>query len=144
MEIEDGVYPFFYDQVIALDRVQKGQPLTDEQFKLLKRHKLIEGRRPNLFVAATVAGAAGQQAAYIRNRGLDKSHYKQLILEYLRRYQQASPVKFEELLLDKLPDVLTFEQRKRKIQNLLQEMARNDQSIRNVGGRGKAAVWRLF
>jgi ATP-dependent DNA helicase RecG len=130
-------------EVIALDRVQKGQPLTDDQFRVLKREKLIEGRKPNIYIAASVARATGQQATYIRNRGLDKSHYKELILKYLRTYQQASPVKFEELLLDKMPDVLSFVQKKRKIRNLLQEMARNDQTIQNVGGRGPGALWAL-
>jgi ATP-dependent DNA helicase RecG len=130
-------------EVMALDRVQKGQALTDEQFNLLKRRKLIEGRRPNLYVAASVAKAVGQEAAYIRNRGLDKTHYKELVLAYLRQYRQATPAKLEELLLDKLPDILSFEQRKRKVKNLLQEMARVDGSIQNFGGRGLGAIWRL-
>lgn len=130
-------------EVMTLDKVQKGLPLTEDQFALLKRRKLIEGRRPNLYVAASVAKAAGQQAAYIRNRGLDKAHYKELVLALLRQYQQATPAQLDELLLDKLPDVLSFKQKKHKINNLLQEMAREDQSIRNVGRRGLGAIWEL-
>lgn len=130
-------------EVMALDRVQKGRALTDEQFSLLKRKKLIEGRRPNLYVAASVARAAGQEAAYIHNRGLDKAHYKELVLAYLRRYQQATPAKLEELLLSKLPDVLDAGQRKNKIRNLLQEMAKKDGSVANAGGRGANALWVL-
>ena len=130
-------------EVMALDRVQKRQALTDEQFALLKRRKLIEGRRPNLLVAAHVAMAVGREAAYILNRGLDKAHYKELVLAYLRQYRQATPAKLEELLLDKLPDILSFEQRKRKVKNLLQEMAHVDRSIKNFGGRGLGAIWRL-
>lgn len=128
-------------EVMALDRVQKGQALTDEQFALLKRRKLIEGRRPNLFVASHIAKAIGQEAAYIRNRGLDKAHYKELVLAYLRKYQRATPRQLDELLLDKLPEVLDAVQKKNKIRNLLQEMAHEDQTIRNVGGRGLGAVW---
>lgn len=130
-------------EVMALDRVQKGQLLTDDQFSLLKRRKLIEGRRPNLFVAAHIAKAAGQEAAYIRNRGLDKDHYKQLVLAYLRQYQQATPAKLEALLLDKLPDVLNTGQKKNRIRNLLQEMAKKDGVVRNAGGRGASALWVL-
>lgn len=130
-------------EVVAMDRVQKGQPLTDEQFSLLKRKKLIEGRRPNLYVAASVAKAMDRQAAYIHNRGLDKAHYKGLVLEYLRRYQQATPLQLEELLMDKLPDLLDADQKKNKIRNLLQELARKDGIIMNVGGRGSNARWVL-
>lgn len=130
-------------EVMALDRVQKRQVLTDEQFNLLKRRKLIEGRRPNLYVAASIAKAVGQQAAYIRNRGLDKTHYKELVLTYLRSYQQATPVQLEELLLGKLPDVLDTRQKKNKIRNLLQEMAKKDGSVMNSGGRGENACWVL-
>lgn len=129
--------------VMALDRVQKGQPLTEEQFKLLKRRQLIEGRRPNLYVAAHIAKATGQEAAYILNRGLDKAHNKELVLAYLRQYRQATPAKLEELLLDKLPDILDAGQKKNKIRNLLQEMAKKDSSVKNAGGRGGNALWEL-
>ena len=126
-----------------MDRVQKSQPLTDEQFNLLKRKKLIEGRRPKIYVASNVAKAMGRQAAYIHNRGLDKAHYKGLVLEYLRRYQQATPLQLEELLMDKLPDLLDADQKKNKIRNLLQELARKDGNVMNVGGRGSNARWVL-
>ena len=36
--------------VIALDKVQKGKPLTKEEFRSLKDKELVEGRRPNLYV----------------------------------------------------------------------------------------------
>ena len=43
------------DEILALDRVQKRLPLTDEMIKRLRRDGLIEGRKPNLHVSATVA-----------------------------------------------------------------------------------------
>ena len=42
--------------VIALDKVQKKQVISDEEFKRLKAQALIEGRRPNLFVSAKGTG----------------------------------------------------------------------------------------
>jgi len=42
-----------------------------------------------------------------------------------------------------LPDILSVEQKKNKVKNLLQEMAKKDQSIRNAGGRGNHARWEL-
>ena len=130
-------------EVMALDRVQKRLPLNEEQFKLLKRKHLVEGRRPNLVVSAKVAKAIGGKARYIHNRGLDKAHYKELVLEYLRKYQKATPTDLAELLMDKLPDVLNHDQKKHKIRNLLQEMSSKDKTIRNSGGRGAGAIWEL-
>lgn len=70
-------------------------------------------------------------------------HTQGLVLEYLRRYQQATPLQLEELLMDKLPDLLDADQKKNKIRNLLQELARKDGSVMNVGGRGSNARWVL-
>ncbi len=66
-------------EVIALDKVQKGKPVTDDEFKMLKKKQLIEGRRPNLFVSAEVAAATETQADYIRKRAFDKQHYMKMI-----------------------------------------------------------------
>lgn len=41
--------------VLALDRVQKKLPIPKEAVTRLKRMKLIEGRKPNYQVSATVA-----------------------------------------------------------------------------------------
>ncbi|MCD6582533.1 MAG: putative DNA binding domain-containing protein [Desulfuromusa sp.] len=130
-------------EVMALDKVQKREPLTDDENKLLRKKKLIEGRRPNLYVAAKVARLAGSKSAYIRNRTFDSAHYKKMVIEYLKKFHQASSPEVSELLFDKMPEVLSEEQKKNKIRNLLQQMARDDKSIKNMGGRGKSARWVL-
>ena len=58
---------------------------------------------PNIFVSAQVAAWTDDKARYIRNRGLDDSYYRELIVD-LKRYGQAD--KIDALLLPKLPDVL--------------------------------------
>jgi len=45
------------NEVIALDKVQKGKSLAEDEFNSLKERKLIVGRRPNLFVSAEIADA---------------------------------------------------------------------------------------
>ena len=127
--------------VFALDKVQKRKRLSDEEFKRLKRKNLIEGRRPHLQVAARIAQATGDEAAYIRNRSFDNDYYKKLITEYLDTFGQAKPADIEQLLADKLPDMLNPEQKKRRISNLLRQMAAKDRLIENVGGRGRSAIW---
>jgi len=132
------------EDVIALDKVQKGRPITDEEFRSLKKKRLVEGRRPNLFVSAKVAAATDTRADYIRKRAFDKQHYMKMIKDYLEKFTVASRSDFDKLLIDKLSDALNAEQKRIYISNLLQEMRRN-KIIRPKGGkRGRGAQWELY
>lgn len=75
--------------------------------------------------SAKVADAVGQKARYIRNRGFDDSYYQQLVLEYLSTYGRATRGDLDVLLLAKLPEVLSPEQKAHKLKNLLQAMRRS-------------------
>lgn len=129
--------------VIALDKVQKKKTLSDGEFKRLKRSKLIEGRRPNIYVAAKIAEATKGKADYIRYRAFDKDHYKKMILSLLREFGPTSRREIDKLLLEKLPDILTLKQKDNKIRNLLQEMSKKDGTIRPEGGPGRSTKWVL-
>ena len=128
-------------QVLWLDRVQKGQPLSADAVKELRAAGLIEGRAPTVFISAKVADAVGQKAKYIHNRGLGDSYYQQLVLDYLKKYGQATRSDLDELLLAKLPDVLVGQQRANKVKNLVQGM-RRAQLIELRGKRPKL-FWHL-
>ncbi|HKM54979.1 MAG TPA: RNA-binding domain-containing protein, partial [Isosphaeraceae bacterium] len=129
--------------VIALDKVQKGRPISDEEFRLLKAKKLIEDRRPNLFVSAEVAAATETRAEYIKKRAFDKEHYKKMVSAYLGKFGEAKREDIDKLLMDKLSDALDDDQRRNAITNLLQEMRRQG-SIRAVDGkRGRGSRWEL-
>lgn len=127
--------------VIALDKVQKGKPLSDEEFKSVKAKKLVEGRRPNLFVSAEVAAATDNKEAYIRNRAFDKDHYKKLIISYLGKFGEATRPQIDRLLKDKLSDALDAQQQKQFVTNLLQEMKR-ERTI-TPDGTTRWAKWRM-
>jgi ATP-dependent DNA helicase RecG len=129
-------------EVMALDKVQKRTAITETEAKLLKKQGLIEGRRPNFYVTAEIAEITGTQAAYIRNLEFDKVHYKWFVLKYLNNFSQANSKQIEDLLLVKMPDLLTPEQKKNKVRNLLQEMSQKDKTIYNSGSRGKGASWK--
>ena len=49
-------------QVILLDRIQKGLPISRDEHQQLKKQRLVEGRFPNLIVSASVAKATGDTA----------------------------------------------------------------------------------
>ncbi len=128
-------------QVLLLDMVQKKKPISADSARALRADKLIEGRAPNFFVSAKVAAWTGDKARYIRNRGLDDTYYRQLILDYLEKYGQASRQDINALLLTKLPDVLSTTQKMNKIRNLMQTM-RKEALIHRDGSRTNA-VWRI-
>ena len=140
MLIEQGDLDLF--RVMALDKVQKKKQLTDDEFKQLKKSKLIEGRRPNIYVSAKVAALTDDKASYIKHRGLDKVHYKQLIIDYLLKFGASARKDIDAFMLDKLSDTLSYKQKKDKIRNLLQEM-RREEVIERGEKTSFGARWRL-
>lgn len=126
-------------QVLLLDCVQKHQQISAVDARQLKVQKLIEGRSPNYFISAKVAEWTAQKAGYIHNRALDDDYYQRLILEYLQQYKRASRQELNDLLLPKLSDALSLDQKQNKVRNLIQSL-RREGVIRNVGYRG-VPVW---
>ncbi|TNC81834.1 MAG: transcriptional regulator [Oleiphilus sp.] len=110
------------EDIMLLDKVQKRKVLSEDEAKNLKGKSLIEGRKPNYHISARLAGHSGDKAEYIRHRGFDDQHYKQLIVGYLEEFGSARRVDINRLLLDKLPDVLDEKQKDNKIRNLLQAL----------------------
>ncbi|MGO1394184.1 MAG: RNA-binding domain-containing protein [Halomonas sp.] len=127
--------------VLALDRVQKQLPIPDEAVTRLKRAGLIEGRKPRFYVSASVAKATASKADYIRTRAQDDEFYAKLVIDYLYQFGQANRTEIDKLLIDKLSDALTPEQKQRKIGNLLTKLRRRKR-ILNTGSRGKPE-WKL-
>ena len=107
------------EQVIWLDRVQKKHRIADEQAAVLRKARLIEGRKPNFFVSAHIADVTDTRTDYTRNKGLDDHYYKTLILQHIRQFKSVSLAEVRDLLLDKLPNSLTQEQKLIKLKNLL-------------------------
>jgi ATP-dependent DNA helicase RecG len=128
--------------VIALDKVQKRHSLTEQEFTRLKAQKLVEGRRPNLYVSAKIAALTGEKATYIRYRAFDKDHHKRMIISYLEKFREAKREDIDDLLLNKLSDALDEKQKRNRISNLLFEMSHKDRTIVATGAR-RSAVWRL-
>jgi ATP-dependent DNA helicase RecG len=127
--------------VMALDKVQKGLPLDDDDAKRLRAQGLIEGRKPNLRVSALVAAATGREIQYVEN-SLDDAHYKRLVIQLITKFGSKTPSEIQAMLLPKLSSTLTEKQKKDKVRNLVQQLTREER-IENVGGRGVGAKWAL-
>ena len=129
--------------VLAIDQLQKGsdRQIDGETLKHLRKDGLVEGRKPNLHVAAEIAAATDEKAGYIRARAFDDRYYRDLILEYLRKFESGTRTEFFDLLAPKLSDLLGEAQKARKIGNLLQLLKKR--GIVEVEGTTRAGVWRL-
>ena len=113
---------------IALDMVQKHELIDKEKAARLKKLHLIEGRYPKLFLSAYVAKTADKEelkTEYIKNRSFNDQHFKEMIVSYLQSFGGATRAELNNLLKSKLSDVLTDEQKIRKVGNLLSAMKKD-------------------
>jgi ATP-dependent DNA helicase RecG len=130
------------ETVILLDRVQKKLPITKEAADLLRKQRLIEGRTPNYFVSESVAKATNNQVQYIKNKGFDDKYFKDMILEFLKTFSQATKEEIDQLILDKLPSYLDEVQKKNKIKNIIYSLSKKEQLINNQGTT-RYPIWKL-
>jgi ATP-dependent DNA helicase RecG len=128
--------------VFLLDQVQKQETISKENFNELKKQGLVEGRYPNIFVSFKVADIVGQKAAYVRNKGLDDDICKQLIVKALESMGEARKKDLMEVLEKALPEVLSEEQKSKKVSNLLQTLKRENK-IESIGSN-RYAKWCLY
>ncbi|MCA0211894.1 MAG: putative DNA binding domain-containing protein [Proteobacteria bacterium] len=127
--------------ILALDRVQKKLPIDDATARQLRKADLIEGRKPRYHVSAAIAKATASQAEYIRTRAQDDEFYAKLVTDYLRSFGQASRKEINQLLLPKLSEALSEQQKLKKINNLLTKLRRRG-TIFNAGS-DVAPSWQL-
>jgi len=112
-------------EIMLLDKVQKGKELTAQEAKLLKSKKLVEGKRPNLYISSRVAKHTNQEEDYIKLRGIDDDYAKKIMIDYLNEFGKAKRSDFLSLLIDKLPAVLSDSKKENRIKNYLQELRIN-------------------
>lgn len=130
-----------FPTTILLDRVQKNLPISEKDIKILRQKKLIEGRKPNYFIAAEIASATNQKEKYIKNRAFSKEQYKAWILKFLDEFKEISRKEVDDILMNHLSNILSNEAKKKKIDNLLQEMSKKDKTIKNYGNF-RSPKWR--
>ena len=127
--------------VFLLDKVQKNEVISKDSFKELKKRGLVEGRYPNVFVSFKVADIVGQKAAYVRNKGLDDDACRQFIIKTLESMGKAGKCEIMEVLNKLLPEILSDQQKSRKVSNMLQMMKK--EGIVDVEGTTRHAKWYL-
>lgn len=113
------------NEIMLLDKVQKKKTLSAEEFKLLKSKKLVEGRKSSCIISSDVAKKTNQETDYMKLKGIDDAYCKKMILDYIKQFGRAKRIQLENMLLEKLPDILTEDQKKNKIKNILQALKKN-------------------
>lgn len=128
--------------VYLIDRVQKREPIPKEAVAHLRKLGVIEGKMPNIYISASLAGSIDEKAQYIKNKGFDDDYYRKLIVDFLKQFGKASKEDICNLLMSKLPDVLTDEQKDNKIRNILHMMNKSG-IIRRDSDNRRTAHWEL-
>lgn len=128
-------------EIEILNRVQLKKSISDSELELLRKRKLVEGRKPNIFLAKSVAQKIDQKVEYSNNKGFDDTYYCDLVLKALEQHKVLSKKEITKLLITKLPDILTIEQKHSKIRNLLTKL-RKSGKLENESN-GIHSHWRL-
>lgn len=118
--------------IMLLDKIQKKKAISKEQAEILRKRQLIEGRFPTIYISKKIAEKTGEKAQYIKNRGLDNEYYRTCITTLLEKYPRSSRKEINSLIFEKLADVLTEEQKTKKISNILSAMSKLG-LIKNMG-----------
>lgn len=132
------------ETVYLLDQVQKGHgaTLSKEAIQYLRNHKLVEGRKSNLYLSAEVSQSIEAEAQYIKNKGFNDQYYKDMIVRYLHQYGRAKKKDLRSLIWDKLPDVLTDKQKNNKLTTLLTDL-RKKSIIKTSSPNQQRSYWIL-
>jgi ATP-dependent DNA helicase RecG len=118
------------EDVIALDKVQKNQEITEEELSRLRSLKFVKGR-------ATSLKLVGNENSAI----LSNSDLKQRILDLLKAKGSASRVDIEKLIMPLLSPDLSVEKRQKKISNLILDLSNREGIIKNSSSSDKFAIW---
>ena len=127
--------------VFLLDKVQKKEIIARDDYYFLRKEGLVEGRYPNIYVSYKVANMVGTPAEYVKNKGLDKDVYEQLIINALRTMKSARVSDIKAVLEGALPAIMDEKQQTKKVSNILQAMKKEEMVI--VEGTGHKARWSL-
>lgn len=68
---------------------------TSATIAMFRKKGYIEGRKPNVYLSAKIAGNSrqvGLKAIYVKYRSFDDDYFMDMILEYLKKFKQVSPL----------------------------------------------------
>ena len=121
------------EQVMLLDRVQKGLPISPEAHLQLEAEGLVQGVHPHHVVSDPILDVTAPSPESTRS-ALSRQQYVDLIVSVVVNRGPVGRAEIDEVLVPELPADLTDDQKRIKVQNLIQE-ARKSGRITNSGSR---------
>lgn len=101
---------------------------------MLRKKKLIEGKKPNYYVAKLVAQNTNQKVEYSKHKGLDEQKCELILLQSLHDHGSLTKREIVRLLRDLLPDQLSEMQKETKVDNILRKMKKSGKIINQSAG----------
>lgn len=124
-----------FSDIVLLDKVQKGKPISTDDARHLKLKGFIEGRRPNYVLSIALASSTNDsriKSKTVIRKGFDDQYYQDLIVQYIHEYGFATKSDLRTLLSEKLPDTLNDEQKDNKVGYLIRKLTKAE-TIFNEG-----------
>ncbi|MDR0412213.1 MAG: putative DNA binding domain-containing protein [Dysgonamonadaceae bacterium] len=118
------------DDVIALDKVQKKQPVGEMEIQRLRDLKLVAGIASELQVAGNYTKISYQD-------------YRQMILDLIIQNGSATREDIVNLIMPTLSPDEPLEKRLRKITNIVAKLSKRENVIKNTSNADKYPVWKL-
>lgn len=107
---------------VLMDKVQKGQYISPDAVKSLKRQHLIEGRAPHFYISKKVAEVTHQEVGYSLKKGYTDEECQEWIVKALKDHGKLNRKQINEMLWTKLSSMLTDNQKMNKIENILRKL----------------------
>mgnify|MGYP003314225588 CR=1 FL=1 len=86
-------------------------------------------------MSAEIAQSIDEEAKYIKNKGFNDQYYKDMIVDYINKFGKANRKQLDDLLWDKLPNVLDDKQKKRKVLTLLTSLRKSNVIVTDSDNR---------
>ena len=115
---------------IQIELTTNGILLENAILNYLKKQKLIEGRINSAYLSFNVIKRIDDdalKAEYLANRSLDDSHFREMIVEYLKRFGKAKRRTLNNFIVPKLSDALSLKQKIKKVDNYLSFLRKANQ-----------------
>lgn len=127
------------DQVVLLDRVQKGLKVSAAAVAGLRKAGLVEGRMPHLHISAEVAAITGQEVEYMRKKERTGEQYRRIFIDFLQKFPGITRKKINEFMIEEIRGGLTVKQKIAKISNLMTVLRRKGKLVNR--GTDKNPHW---
>jgi len=121
-----------FDDVIALDKVQKKLPVNKAEVVRLRSLKLVKGRSAMLEIVGDD-----------NSNGLNNKDLKRMVLDFILEKEAATKDEIEAFLLPLLPAYMTVSKKQKKISNLIAELSFQERKILNSSPSKKFAIWQI-